>query len=75
MYLLIFGEFSIDDYGKAEFSLFFAATFFLALIMLNLIIALMTDTYERVMTNIVEQDFKQLNSIIMEYENFLYMNR
>ena len=58
MYLLIFGEFSIDDYGKAEFTLFFAATFFLALIMLNLIIALMTDTYERVMTNIVEQDFK-----------------
>ena len=54
MYLLIFGEFSIDNYGQAEFTLFFAATFFLALIMLNLVIALMTDTYERVMTNIVE---------------------
>lgn len=45
------------------------------LIMLNLLIAIMSDTYERVSNGMVEADGKELNSLILEQENMLFWNR
>lgn len=47
----------------------------MTIILLNLIIALMSDTYEKVMTNIIQLDGRQLNTIIIQCENFLFFNR
>ena len=43
--------------------------------MMNLIVAVMSDTYNSVMTNIVIEDSRQLNSMILIYENILFWRR
>jgi hypothetical protein len=43
--------------------------------MMNLIVAVMSDTYNSVMTNIVIEDSRQLNSMILIYENILIWRR
>jgi transient receptor potential cation channel subfamily V protein 6 len=53
IFLLTLGEFAVDDldgFGKA---IFVIESFLMTIILLNLIIALMSDTYENIMTNIV----------------------
>ncbi len=43
--------------------------------MMNLIVAVMSDTYNSVMTNIIIEDSKQLNAMILIYENILFWRR
>lgn len=43
--------------------------------MLNLLIAIMSDTYERVSNSMIEADGKELNSLIIEQEKMLYWRR
>lgn len=52
-FLLTLGEFDLDDMGPFERAIFVIESFLMTIILLNLIIALMSDTYEEVMTNIV----------------------
>jgi len=47
----------------------------MTLILTNIIIAIMTDTYEQVMTKIVQSDYKEINNMMMNYENVLIRNR
>lgn len=74
-FLLTMGEFDLDDMGPFEKAIFVIESFLMTIILLNLIIALMSDTYEEVMTNIVQLDGRQLNTIIIQCENFLFFNR
>ena len=45
------------------------------LVMLNLLIAIMSDTFERVSNSMAEADGKELNSMILEQELMLFWNR
>ena len=54
---------------------FIVSVSILTLIMLNIIIAIMTDTYELVMTKVVQSDYQEINKMIMQYENLLYRKR
>jgi hypothetical protein len=64
-FLLTLGEFDLDSMGPFEKAIFVIESFLMTIILLNLIIALMSDTYEEVMTNIVQLDGRQLNAIII----------
>ena len=63
---------SIGINNTWENILYVIATFFLSLVMMNLIVALMSDTYNNVMTNIQVEDSRQLNSMILMYENMMF---
>lgn len=52
IYNLFFGNMTIGINNIWENILYVVATFFLSLVMMNLIVALMSDTYNNVMTNI-----------------------
>jgi hypothetical protein len=69
------GDFSYDDYNAAQWTLFVLSSIFMPLVMLNLLIAIMSDTFERVNNSMVEADGKELNSMILEQENMLFWNR
>jgi len=43
--------------------------------MLNLLIAIMSDTFDRVMNNIVHQDAVEMNQLILESEVLMFWNR
>lgn len=51
VFLLMYGDFSTDEYNAPLWILFIFASLFMPLIMLNMLIAIMSDTYERVTTD------------------------
>ena len=66
IYQLSFGELGVDDYDASMWVLFVIATIFIPLIMFNMIIAIMGDTFEKVTNSMIEADGNELNSIILE---------
>jgi hypothetical protein len=75
IYLLMYGDFNYDEYSQPLWILFTIASIFMPLIMLNLLIAIMGDTFERVNSLMVEADGRELNSMILEQENMMLWNR
>lgn len=65
-YRLMFGDFNVDDYSVAQWILFIIASTFLPLVMLNMLIAIMSDTYARVMGEVVPSDYYELTKLILE---------
>mmetsp|Transcript_13961 Transcript_13961/g.10065 ORF Transcript_13961/g.10065 Transcript_13961/m.10065 type:complete len:88 (+) Transcript_13961:1633-1896(+) len=47
----------------------------MALVMLNMLIAIMSDTYGRVMLEIIPSDYYELNNIILEQEELKFCSR
>ena len=79
-YRVMFGDFATDDYATdvqkfARWVLFVCASTLMALVMLNMLVAVMSDTYARVMNDIIPKDFSELNNIILEQEEIMIWNR
>lgn len=77
MYLLTFGEFDMDGFDENGFLwvLFIIATISIDLVLFNLVIAIMSDTFTRVMSEIVISDGMELNDLIIESEKLKFWNR
>ncbi|CDW74847.1 wd-40 repeat protein [Stylonychia lemnae] len=76
-YRLIYGDFGMiaDDTGTALWIVFIGSSFFITLIMMNLLIAIMSDTYDRVMNDITSTDGWELNQLILEQESMMFWKR
>jgi len=59
------GDYDVDNYQNFDYVLYVLASIFMTIVMLNLVIAIMGDTYSRVMTEIPETDGQQLNKLIL----------
>lgn len=68
IYLIIFGEYNLDEYDNAKMSLFILSTILLSLVMLNLVIAIMSDSFDRVIDEKEESDGLELNELVLEAE-------
>ena len=64
----MYGDFETDGYTTINWFLFLIASTLLPLVMLNMLIAIMSDTYARVMADIIPSDFFELNQMILEQE-------
>ena len=63
----MFGDFDTDVYTTTStWILFIISSCLMPLIMLNMLIAIMSDTYSRVMNDIVPSDYYELNKMIIE---------
>ena len=74
-YRIMFGDFDTDDYNLAAWTFFIISSCMMTLIMLNMLIAIMGDTYGRVMGTIIPSDFQELNNMILEMEELLKWNK
>lgn len=77
----MFGDWSIEPVEGQDhvtyftYLLFVFCSFILSLTMVNLLVAVFSDTYGRVMSNIEISDMKELNDLILELESFAFWNR
>ena len=55
--MLDFGDFNTDDYNLLRNGIFFGASLLVPLILLNMLIAIMGDTYDRVKDDEKTRDF------------------
>jgi len=51
------------------------STFIFQVVLINLVVALMSDTYENCMNSIVEKNNRELNLLILQLEFFIFWNR
>lgn len=71
IYRLAYGDFGPDEYSPAKWLVFVIATFFLPLLMLNMVIALMGDTFGRVKEASAAVDMKEKARMVLEVESFI----
>lgn len=74
-YRINYSDFDTEEYDEILGWLFVIATLFNPLIMLNLLIAVMGDTYDRVRDGLVIADHKEMASLILEVETLLFWRR
>ena len=73
--MLAYGDFDTEEMKDAVWIVFLGATVLLPLLMLNLLIAIISDTFERVYSNRVASDYKEKAAIVLEFENLMFWNR
>jgi len=74
-YLLLFGAFDYGTYSDAEWLCFYVATIVNPLMMFNLLVAIMGETYGRVQEDMVVADIQSMVAMIIEYEAILFWRR
>jgi len=74
-YLLAYGEFDTANYSDYQKFIFVLASIFNALVLLNMIIAIMGDTYDRVTDMMEIADQKEFATLILETETLLFWIR
>jgi len=74
-YRLMYGDFDVDNLDTSGWILFVMGSCLMTLVMLNMLIAIMSDTYARVMSEIVPFDYFELNNLILEQEEILVWKR
>ena len=75
VYMITLGFFVTNDYDRSTWVLFYVASVMIPLVMFNMIIAIMTDTYERVTNGMMEADGRELNSLILEQEELMIFTK
>jgi uncharacterized membrane protein len=72
-YVLAFGELGdFQDFSSVKFFIFVLFTFFIPLLLMNMLIAIMSDAYERVQANSAAADARSLADMELEYEELIY---
>ncbi|OMJ88018.1 hypothetical protein SteCoe_10086 [Stentor coeruleus] len=76
-YLMNFGQIDLTNYQDNIFikSLFFFALFLNPLVMMNLLIATMGDTFSRIQATLVISNYKEIASLVLEVSSFMLWKR
>ncbi|OMJ68993.1 hypothetical protein SteCoe_33401 [Stentor coeruleus] len=74
-YKLDLGDFGSDYHGAFGWTIFFLATVINPLIMLNMLISIMCDTYDKVQTNNDIANYQELTEMIIEIEKIMFWKR
>ena len=70
-YLLSYGDWDTEGFNGLQWILFTIFTLMIPLVFLNLLIAIISDTFDRVFTNKTISDYKEKASLILEMEEIL----
>lgn len=73
-YVLAFGDFNslYADYNPLQFFMFVVFTFFIPLLLMNMLIAIMSDSYARVQANIISANARSIASMVLEMEEIVH---
>lgn len=74
-YRIDLGDFDTDQYNDLETVLFVGGSLMNTIIMLNLLISIMSDTFDRIQQGTVEADRETLTGLILELEQLMFWNR
>ena len=68
VFLLDFGDFSADEYTPLEQCIFILSAIMVPLVLLNMLIAIMGDTFDRVKEDQDKRDFHEMAGLVYRYE-------
>lgn len=68
VFKLNFGDFTVEHYNSVQIFIFVVAALFGPLMMLNTVIAIMSDTYDRVKEDQGRRDLQELAGLVYKYK-------
>ena len=68
VYRLDFGDFDPDSYSSLEIAIFILAVVIVPLVLLNMLIAIMGDSFDRVMEDKERRDYQEMVGLVYRYE-------
>jgi hypothetical protein len=68
VWLFVLGQPSVEDFSGSSFAIFFVFSFFVVIVLLNLLIAVMGDSYEKVKEVEVIEDLRSRAKLIVDVE-------
>lgn len=71
-YELNMGNFSNDDYSILQYTCFTLATLINVVVMLNLLISILGDSFEKFQNTAKEIDLKEMLNVIIEFETMMF---
>ena len=71
-YKLDYASFDVEIHDTQSFVVFIIGSFLCPLIMLNLLIAIMSDTYDRVQDGMAIADTKEIAEMLLEIEEVMW---
>ena len=74
-YELLMGEFNNENYNWMQWLCFSASSLLNVIIMLNLLISILGDSYERAQMSAKENDLSEMLRLVIEYESMLFWRR
>ncbi|OMJ69657.1 hypothetical protein SteCoe_32550 [Stentor coeruleus] len=74
-YCLNFGGFNTDNYGVFQLIMFHLATLINPLLMLNLLVSIMNETFSRLKENLITEDIKALAELVVEHESVFFWKK
>ena len=74
-YSLSFGGFNIDNYSIYELICFHLATLIIPLLMFNLLVSIMNETFSRLKEDLIAEDIKALAELITDFESVLFWRK
>jgi hypothetical protein len=69
------GGFDTSGYSYATYFIFFCNTLIVPIMLLNLLISIMSDTFDRVNNQLAWADAKELITMVIEAENIMFWNK
>ena len=73
-YVLLYGDFGeLAEFSTVKFFVFVFFSFVIPLVLMNLLIAIMSDSYARVQENAKAADARAMASMILEQEELYYL--
>ncbi|OMJ69857.1 hypothetical protein SteCoe_32313 [Stentor coeruleus] len=74
-YCINFGGFNTDNYGVFQLIIFHLATLINPLLMLNLLVSIMNETFSRLKENLITEDIKALAELVVEHESVIFWKK
>lgn len=74
-YCINFGGFETDNYGVFQLIVFHLATLINPLLMLNLLVSIMNETFSRLKENLITEDIKALAELVVEHESVIFWKK
>jgi len=74
-YNLLLGDFDIGSYNDTQWILFIIGSMLLLVVMLNLLISIISESFDKISFERMESDSKLRLELILEIENCMFYNR
>ena len=74
-FMISIGDFLIDDFNFLQYVIFVIATLMVLIIMMNILISIVGDTFDRVQMEATYKDAEAVLDLVLEVENVRFFNR
>ena len=71
----LFANFDVDQFSEQQFAMWYFVSFMITIVMMTMLIAIVSQAYDKAMENIDRSSYKSLAELILDTELLMIWNR